>query len=257
MARRMMKKKPLKEVITARTGGNRAPRKVRPVSKAVRSYVNRAIGARAENKTPTGVYASGNPILSMTSTTWGSLVNCSSIWNVVNGTGQGNRIGNAIRPIRWTLKGYINNNGNTATNTMVKMYVFKALAGFADPSVLYTNPSNFYQLGNSTAAPTNSFLDLMRVPNKDLYKVYATRILKIGPALSSSGSNNDFKTVGAFSFDLLKYQKHIIKYNDGTVGPSNSGLYIAFVLIDPLGGQNITPNGPEIAYDIEGEFEDA
>lgn len=253
----MPRRKVIKQKVSPKKP-NMMPKKIQPVSKAIRSYVNRAIGAHSENKTPTGVSSVAFTLNSMSSTSWGTIINCSQVWNgLVQGTGQGNRVGCAVRPIYWNLKGYLNNNGSTSTNTMIKMYIIKAKQGFQDPTVYTpTQPTDFYQLGNSVVAPTNTFLDLMRHVNNDKWTVYATRTFKVGAATSASGSNNDFKSVCAFNINLLKFQKHVIKYSD-TGATTNSGLYAVFAIIDPLGGSTITPNGPELTYDVEAKFEDS
>lgn len=254
-----MKKKVYKDVVSSK-GKSRRAHKIQPVSKAVRSYVNRAIGAHSENKNCAGITGLDVNLVSMLPTTWGTVINLADVWGgVTQGTGEGSRIGNTIKPINWNFKGFIAAAGTASLPCIVKMYILKVQNGYTSPLSVSTNPTTFYNLGNSSVAPSASYLDIMRRVNKDQFVVYTTRTFKVGQAATSGAlSNNDFKACNAFNVNLLKYQKHIMRYADATTtNPTNAGLYAVFTIANYDGTSGAFIGSPQISYDIEAQFEDA
>lgn len=255
----MGKKKVYKDVVSSK-GRSRRVAKIQPVSKAIRSYVNRAIGVRAENKNAAGITGLDVNLVSMIPTSWGTILNLGDVWGgVAQGTGEGNRIGNIVRPINWNFKGFIHTAGASALPCVVKMYILKIQNGYQNPSSTSTNPTNFYNLGNSTVAPSASYLDILRRVNKDQFVVYTTRTFKIGMSATTAGtSNNDFKACVPFNINLLKYQKHHFRYADATTTtPTNCGLFAVFTIANYDGSSGAFIGSPQISYDVEAQFEDA
>jgi len=256
------KKKMYKDA-TAKKTKYRKRAAIQPVSKAVRSYVNRAIGAHSENKNAPGITALDAVLASMLPASWGTVLNLADVWGGISqGTGEGSRIGNIVRPINWSFKGFIHNNGTTAVPCVVKMFIIKIQNGYQSPVSTLANPTNFFNLGNSTVAPGGSYLDMLRKVNKDQFVLYTTRTFKVGPAsagtTSPNSTNNDMKTVCPFSINLLKYQKHHMRYADATVtNPTNAGLFAVFSIAPADGSSGAVINGPQISYDVEAVFEDA
>lgn len=230
------------------------------VPASIKKYVLRTIHRNVENKHPQGVSALDTTLTSMLSTTWGTVIPLATIFNISQGTGEGNRIGNSIKPMNWRFKGYIHNNGLNAIPCVVKMFIIKPLQSYADPSTTITNPTDFFNYGSSTIAPNGSFMDTLRRVNKDKYTVYTTRTFKNGlSGTSASSTNNDYKATNAFNIDLLKYARKHIKFVDNASTPQNVGLYAVFVLApwDGSSGGLVGLQTPQISYDVEAIYEDA
>lgn len=246
-----------KKVISPKSPSMRKQAYVPPM---IKKYVLRTIHRNVENKHPQGVSALDTSLVSMLSTTWGTVINLSSIWNIAQGVGEGNRVGNSIKPINWRFKGYIHNNGLSAIPCVVKMYIIKPLQSYADPSTTITNPTDFYNYGSSVIAPNGSFMDTLRRINKDKYQLYTSRTFKNGLSGAAAGStNNDYTATNLFNIDLLKYAKKNIKFVDNSTTPQNVGLYAVFVLApwDGSSGGLVGLQTPQISYDIEAIYEDA
>lgn len=231
--------------------------RIYPMPSIVKQYIKKAISRNAENKSANPVIQSNASIVPMSSTTWGNMVTLSAVWeNVTQGTGQSGRVGNKIKPVYWNIKGSIQFNVSVTGTAIVKMFVFKSLTTFKSPGDGGALPVDFFQTGNTVTSPSQNLADLYRRVNKDKYKVYTTRMFKIGQsAASTASSNNDFSAMRFFNINLLKYQKHIISYNDSSFEPINSGLFLGFVACS-VNDAAISANTLKISYDITGNYED-
>lgn len=262
MVYRRNRKSPVKKA-PARKMVKKVMKKRATISPVVKAYVKRALHKEIENKSPTPINAQDVQIVPITNTTsFGTLIALSDVWTISQGVGQGNRIGDKIRPVKWILRGYIHNNSATAVPAVVKMFVFKQKLTYESPTgAAYSGPVDFFQYGSTSIGPANNYQDLLREVNKDKYQVYTTRSFKIAPAGSAGNTNNDFNTVGKFTINLTKYQKHTLTYNDAVVNtPQNSGLFVCFALAE-YGGTTKTVwaagEAPQISYDVIAEYEDA
>ena len=237
---------------------NRAPK----VSVSVQKYVKRILHKEIENKMPTPVSAQNTTLVPIQSTTWGTLIDLSSMWQIANGTGQGNRIGDKITPTKWSFRGYITNTSLLAIPCVIKMYIFRLKTTYETPNAS-TNPTDFYQYGSSSIAPANSFQDMLRPVNRDKYIIYSSRSFKVGTAsgagTSTYGTNNDYKSLVAFNIPLIKHQKQKLSYNDAVNVPTNCGMYACFAIApaDGSAGLVVGAGAPDISYDVVGEYEDA
>jgi len=234
------------------------------VSPTVQSYVKRMLAVKTEDKIPASVNTLNDNVNNMFGATFGTVISLSDLWNISQGTGQGDRIGNSITPKSWRFKGFFSLDLTSPLTLpcIVKMYILKYKNNFNAPT---GSSATFYENGNTTIAPAGTFMDILRTPNRDLWTVYTTRSFKIGPSTVSYGTpgtvgNNDFKSICPFNIDVLKYQKHAIKYQDASTSPTNSGLHVVFAIAPSdgsasNGGTNV--NLPNINYEISGSFEDA
>lgn len=250
---------------TARKYGKKSYKKggtTPKVSMSVQKYVKRILHKEIENKSPTPISGQDVSIVPITNTiSWGTLIGLSDVWQIPQGVGQGNRLGDKLKPTKWYLRGFIHNNSATAVPAVVKMFVFRQKMTYESPAgAAFTGPVDFFQYGSSTVGPANNYQDLLREVNKDKYILYTTRSFKIAPAGSAGNTNNDFSTVGKFKVDLIKYAKRVLTYNDAVNTPLNSGLYVCFALAE-YGGTTKTVwaagEAPQISYDIIAEYEDA
>jgi len=252
-----LKKAPLRKMV------KKVMKKRATISPSVKAYVKRALHKEIENKTPTPVSGQDVAIVPITNTiSWGTLIPLSNVWTIEQGVGQGNRLGDKIKPMKWVIRGYIHNNAVTAVPAVVKMFIFKPKLTYESPAgAAYSGPVDFFQYGSTSIGPQNNYQDLLRDVNTDKYQVYTTRTFKIAPAGSAGNTNNDFSCVGKFKINLMKYQKHTLTYNDAVVNtPQNSGLYVCFALAEYGGSTKVTwgaGEAPQISYDILAGYEDA
>lgn len=231
------------------------------VSPVVKSYVKRMLSVRAEDKVAPNVSQAPTSITPMSATVFNA-VNLANVWNIAQGTQQGNRIGNSVSPKSWRLKGFfaVPWGTNVSVPMLIKMYIFKQKSGYGVPA----SSTAFYQNGNSSLAPTSTFTDMLKSVNNDVFTLYATRLFKVGtasltPTLNGT-TNNDFKNIAPFNINCLKYQTHQMKYSDGTTAnPTNAGLYFAYTVCRADGSAvNLVSDPlPTIAFEIEATYEDA
>ena len=236
------------------------------VSKAVKAYVSRIVHKNVENKV---AYASGTdvsiiPMAQSVPLLAASIIPLSSVWILSQGTGQSNRIGTSITPLKWDMSLYLHNNGANNIPCLVRMIVFKNKTFTTTPFGTNLQPLDILQTGNFTSPGTGNYFDLKREINKDNYTVYYDKVMKIGGAVAgtTANSNNDFNCVRFVKVNLLKFQKHAIKYADAVTSPTNSGLYVSFFFA-PYDGSTILAADitagkyPQMSFDIDAKYEDA
>lgn len=94
----------------------------------------------------------------------------------------------------------------------------------------------FYQSGSTAVSPTGYLQDTFNVVNKDLYRVYKSYKIKIGPA-SNTGTgaaagysywaNNDFAMNKSLTINFTKYLIKNAKFNDTVTNePVQRGLWL-------------------------------
>jgi len=226
------------------------------VSPIVKSYVKRMMAVKSEDKFCLPVNNTQLGLIGVTST-FNTVINLSSIWAVSQGTGAANRIGNSITPKSWIFKGFINSVNNSTEPLVIKMFIFKYKNGYNGPSGT-TSSTDFYQNGNGTVGGVGNYLDVLNNVNTDTYQIYHTRSFKVGPSILGTGNpNNDFSMALPFKINVLKYQKHAIKYNDAVTTPTNSGLYVCFACAPADGTSFGSGASAYLNYVVDASFEDA
>ena len=208
----------------------------------------------------------------------------SNVWNMAQGTGQGQRVGNKIKVKRWILKGQIMPHESGQTYDEESAYLSKSYQGYltiyfgrrTDGGSVDGPITQFLQSGNTAINPLGSTTEMMLSVNKDLYKVYWRKTFKMGQAWGSNVSsniqnqtaNNDFALTRTFGFDVCKYilKNRILKFNDTTTSSTDRDLsrLAIWAVWRPAIGSLANPN-PLLScrsfYDINltsyGEYEDA
>lgn len=171
----------------------------------------------------------------------------SSYVNIVQGTGQGDRVGNKIRITNAKFSGVIYGNPYHATvNPLpqpqeVRMWFFAPKNSLAQP----TSYSTFFQNGNSSQNFSGTLLDLTKKINNDDFTYYGHRTYKIGYSafVGSPGSvvgsgyysNNDFAMNRKFSIDITKMLPKNILWNDTTTTPFSRVLFVIFECVNADG----------------------
>lgn len=237
---------------------SKAPAKRRNFAKVVRSVVNKMaevkrqtfasrINACASNGT--GQLLSLTPITPYT-----------SFISIVQGPGQGSRIGVKISPKSLIFKGVITPSPYNATTNpnpapcYVKLFF---LTRKDSPTSIVSTFSDLFQQGSSSSGLTPNLVDLTKSINKDEWMIHSTRTYKIGHASNEgSGSsavnsywmNNDFKLCQMFSVNLTKAVGKVIRYDDNNVVPTSKCIYLLPVVYR---ADNQTPNVAELPITID------
>ena len=104
----------------------------------------------------------------------------------------------------------------------------------------------FFQSGSTAVSPTGYLQDDFFAVNKDLYRVYKTYKLKIGPSsntgLGSASNqsyflNNDFALNKSLTIDFTKYLIKNAKFNDAVTNePVSRGLWMVMEAISATNG---------------------
>lgn len=209
----------------------------RPPPTSFTKKVNQIISRNVENKR-TVTYSSYLPVCSIVS---GSLVRdwyVQKDWNtklftIAQGTSQATRVGNQIKLKRWVIKGQVTPKDNNAPNPAIDVlantftgYVELFFGRLLENNEITTALPDLLQNGASSVAPTGAQTQIFATVNKDQYKIYYHRRIKIGMANSFGATvapNNDFSLVKSFGFDVTKYilKNAAIKYNDSDNDPNN------------------------------------
>jgi len=228
-----------------------------PLAKAIKNEIKKIEISNAEHKSqsysvtalPIKVYDVGTQAL--------TTVDCTNVlYNIINGTQDGARIGNRIRLSSLRISGSLNIVlGTVITNVYIRVVLLRKKTGVDTPNGTY---NNLYQLGGSSLAPSGTTQDLMRNINKDFYTVYGSKQFLLGSsdAVTSGLAGNDTAISRMFSFNV-KGIKNII-YNDTTIFPQNVGFYLAFIPCLANGfavsAAQITPY--YVSVDVEARYTD-
>jgi len=169
-------------------------------------------------------------------------VNAASL-AISQGDGQGNRQGNKITIRKLVFRGTLHplpyqlSTNPIPKPTQVKVWLFYDRY---NPTTTPTPQADFFQNGNSSGAFQNDLIDLWCPINTDKYKVFKTKIFKLGyasfgqsadgvyPSVIGINNNNDFKFNCNFNFDCTKYIPKHIQFRDTSTDPTTRSIYALF-----------------------------
>lgn len=173
---------------------------------------------------------------------------------VAQGTGEGNRIGNIIRPKKFTFGMILTPQAGITTPIMVRMYVctFKFDPNNAVAADIWGSVQNwsttgglnrsFFDNGNTSTGMAGDLSDLMKPINTDVWRVYKVKTFKVGcssgPAFGTATGNNDFKVMHRKTINLLPYIPKRITYNDANTNSLNKKVFLIFQCIKADGTTN-------------------
>lgn len=250
----------------------KAPTKM--VSKAVKSYVSKAIHRNIENKSyqvgysaDLGSYNSNNILYATALTPYvGGL-------SVTQGVTQSTRIGNQIklRKLRFNfvLSARTYNAGNNPSPQPcdIEMMIcsLKSASGEMPTNI---DIANLYQLNASSIPPSGFIYDMTQKVNTDLFHVYKRMRFKVGystaggtgiNAGAQSFANNDYKLNIIRNLDITKYAPKTITYNDNSQTPTSRCLFVLFNVMPTVGGSTFAAGVYPVRIDstIFIDYEDA
>lgn len=218
-------------------------------SSLLNQTVMRLINKNREVKT--AQYSVAFNLNAYTGTSWATpgvhaLTPYSGFVSIIQGTGQGDRIGNKIEIVSAKLKMTFNPLPYNATSNAIPQpqlvlgWVAKVKNSTAQPTALGT----FFQAGDASSGPNGTTIDTTRPINTDNYKLYKSFVKKVGYAAylgtgtapqSGNFSNNDFNLSQTVSLDLTKSIPKIIDYNDTTNLPTSDAVWLFLEAINADG----------------------
>jgi len=185
------------------------------------------------------------------------------------GVGKGQRIGARIRTKKLILQGTIipnpyNNFSNTTPYpTQYKIFVFYDKR---QPAQKPNPVPDFLQLSNAATPLVGDLVSMWAPVNDEIYKVVATRMLKVGFAsfdatggsVANAGfANNDFKANGNFRIDLTKHMVKNVVFEGTSTTPTTRTLWFMIVPAAANGGNYDTSQIPaRVSYSMQYVYED-
>ena len=236
---------------------------------ALRKMVKKIMHQQIENKCVQ--VSAQNQIVSTFA--YGSFLTVSMVpyGSIAQGTGQGDRIGNTIRP-RSVYFNYVLNpipyaNPNNLTPVPQDVMIFFGKVKNSKPQIpISTDYTKLWQQGDSYRGPYSTNLDLIQQVNTDWFTVVKIVKHKIGFANNQGlGSNvnqqyfanNDYKLNVIRKLNITKYIPKVVKFNDTTSQPTNDGLFMWATSVNCDGTANSTNAPVYMSYCINFTWEDA
>jgi len=238
-------------------------------NKIIKQYVKKQLDKAIENKTINEKEYDHSVIeKQLLGGTGHFYYSLSSLYNMTQGTGEFQRIGNSITNKKTILRFLIHpqimqapyNDSSIIFNQFTYQgYFTMALIKMRDGSTPPSGLTSFLQNGNSAITPSGKVYDLLYSPNTDLYKVYWKKTYKLGPSAPAYQNphngdsipaymhfNNDFKLTAS---DTIRVDDYIgkngkITFNDNTVNAVLPSCMSGLALIGYW-----TPSITDVLYD--------
>lgn len=243
------------------------------VSAGVRSYVKKQIHKNIENKMQNVNFSEdfGN-FLQSTSMHAYPITPYTGYLQIGHGVLQNNRVGNQIRTakvmlnyvLRPTPYSALNNAGPAPVEVEMFLGYLKQF-----PSTLPTpgDFNNFYQVGNTSVAPTGNLNDLAASVNKDYFVIKKQWRHKLGYS-NNAGSganaayqtfaNNDFKLNVVKKLNITQHVPKLIQFNDASPTATSRGLFLWYQGVSSAGNILANTQTPvHIDFWIDFQYEDA
>lgn len=238
-----MMSQPFPSTQTQRKRSKATPRRKKAVikaSKGLNQAVLKVINRHREVKQQAYSFASN--LNAYTGTSWAllgvqALTPYSGWVAVVQGNGQGDRIGNRIETKSCKLRMQFNGNPYNATTnpTPQPQFIFGWIATVKNSTAQPSSLNTFVQTGDTSAALVGTVLDMTRPNNEDQYIIYRRFKIKVGYAVNTgtgavaaagNHANNDFKYSEEINMDLTKYMPKYVEYNDTTTIPTSKAVWL-------------------------------
>lgn len=259
--------------ITKKSKKTTSKKRTSKKTSSIKKMVKREIAKNVENKT-CQVLDMNESIRAVDSATFTSGIFAVSPMStglqVLQGVGNGSRIGNLIKIKRLTMKGTVWPRAYNATDNpypqpiQIKMWLFYQRD---EPTALPSPYTDFFQYNNTTSGFQNDLIDLWMPVNSEKYVVKYTKVFKLGFSNNAgSGSvapqqyyaNNDFKYNHNFSVDVTPYLVKNVKFNDNNSDPTTRALWCMFTPLNADGSVIVSTYIPaQYSVMLDMEYEDA
>jgi len=247
-------------------------RKPKVNAKLVQKMVKREIARNIENKQVRnqltqriGSYPANFPNFSTRNVIDTSLL----LRNIGQGSGQGQRIGNHIKLKNMTLNCTLFPSSTYTKPILVKMWIVSDRLNPCNATATDVTDSmdntlsqpggTFFENGNTTSGLLGNLFDLSMTTNKDRFRLFKTKIFKLGVNNTAGFHNNDYKLTCRYKINLTKYMNKLVKYQDSLTTPWYNRR--VFVIFSGIGVDDIAPTfGQECAtlsYTLDARYEDA
>lgn len=241
----------------AKKGGAKKRRAPRPVSNAVKSYVDRAISRNTENKriTTNSGYLNFNNTISATGDIKFTLP------TINQGTKSYERIGTKIRIKKMVIRGHLNWEGTSTASLQkigVRMMLLKSkkVPNSDAASVAAELPYLLEAGGGSYQSFNGEVSDLHAPINKKAFA--AARDKKIYMFQQGSGADELNRAVKFFTMDIKQARNKVVNYEFETGTPVNFGWYLSFGWVCLDGNIVATTNyNLGVNYIVDVTYEDA
>lgn len=240
-------------------------RKPAKVSSNLKQYINKTIARQAETKVM--VISGACPVNCYSVITPASVRTLAPV--MLQGTGEGQRIGNKITIRKVLLRGHITLATGATTpypnsyNTQFNCKMFIGHIRYAPPQSPNSGDlSKLLRSGNTSSDFGQDLLSLMKPINKDYWVINNQRTFKIGISSGAGSSqltgsaNNDYSMSRMFRIDITKAYKKTIRYSDNTATPENMGLFIFAGATDMIGSPTNYGQVAGINFEYEVYYDD-
>lgn len=248
----------------------RAPARKPTFDKRVKAVISRL----AENKVSN--FRAATNLVPYTNVNWNTSVIPMTpdtlFLSIVQGTGQGARIGNSIRLKSLKFSGVIRPLPYNATSNPLPVPLYIKLYFLTrkdNPSGITGTLGDLLQYGNSSESPGNSaaIFNLNRMVNTDEWMLHTTRTYKLGYANyggtggsldSQLHANNDFKLNHFVNVDLTKYCVKTIKFDDNTTDATTRNIVMYPVVYTHDGSvlPDLSSIPARLEYSLDMTYED-
>lgn len=244
---------------------------------SIKVAIRREIARNTENKTKQ-TYQLGLALASSSNASWNTtnivpVYPSATALDILQGTGNGARIGNRIKIKKLRFKGTMTPLPQNGTSNVDPKPVQVKMVLFYDKTEPTDSPApqtDFYQFNSTSTSVANDLIDMWAPFNTDKYAIMAARTFKLGFQNYNTAAsnitqtqtvafpNNDFKLNCNFSFDLTPHVIKNVKYNDNNATPTNRGLYCAWLIANADGSAIVAASFPVgVQYMLDCVYEDA
>lgn len=245
--------------------GRRVSRKSSYARKSITKIVKSVISRQAENK----VWADYGANLAIQSAS-ATVPQARNLLPLLSpGTTITSRIGNEVRVKSGYIRGHVNLLPYNATTNFtplpcyVKMWLCSSRQINTQSISATSIATTFFEAGAASTGFQGNMLDIDFSPNKDVWKVYATKTVKLGagyvttsgsPVLGTSYFDNSPMSV-PFQFNFGKKVGNL-KFDEAITNATNKNMFLVFQVVPADGQSGSLNNMAEFHYTTRVEYED-
>lgn len=235
------------------------------LSSTIKKYVKKEVHRNIENKEKLNYVANQSIQVGNAGTSTYPL-----LMNIVQGTGDSDRVGNQIRTVKGQIKLCVNLRPyDVSTNpnpqpTWVRVLVVRDLKNSGQLSTMdATAWGCFWRGNNTTLGIQGNPLDMNFEVNKDYFRLLYDKVFKLGIGNHISGPTNpssyfdNSPMAKKLTINWGKFAKKQLKFTEGNNYPNNDNLYIVFLSCSADGTGSFDKQQIEVHYANYQHYEDS